>query len=207
MNESTPPTETPKPSSSSILGRLLMIPVAIGAFIIVFVAVQFITSEPDHHGSTRVRSDQRSLATAIETYKIDHGAYPMAVPITDSIGHFLHNKKELDKYLLESNASDVTTCFWGSETCSGLTTPIAYITSIFPDPFSTVNGLPFAYAASDNYWILYSAGPDSDYDIENPVELLARTETGYDISYALFPYTYDPTNGTDSNGDVWRIKQ
>lgn len=186
-----------------------MIPVAMGAFIIVFVAVQFITSEPDRPHGNRVRSDLRSLATAIETYKIDQGAYPIATPMEDDIKSLgnIDNQNELDEYLRKYNATGVTRIFSGSDTCNGITTPIAYVTSIFPDPFATLNGLPFAYASTPDNWIAYSAGPDSDYDIEDPVGLLIRSETDYDLVRALFPYTYDPTNGSVSNGDVWRVKQ
>jgi hypothetical protein len=74
---------------------------------------------------------------------------------------------------------------------SPLTTPIAYITSIPIDAFSRV--LPYEYET----WILEgelrfclvtSMGPDRDRD----------------SGYAGVSSMYDPTNGTVSNGDMYR---
>ncbi len=53
--------------------------------------------------------------------------------------------------------------------------------------------------------ILFSPGPDEDYDIRHPEEV-------YDSelkqpSPLLITFAYDATNGTKSSGDVFRVKQ
>lgn len=68
------------------------------------------------------------------------------------------------------------------------------------DPFGLSKSHPYAYYSAGDSWILYSAGPDKDYDID-PVN------DGDDVfdpaSLLLIMKTYDPTNGTVSDGDVW----
>ena len=64
--------------------------------------------------------------------------------------------------------------------------------------------MPFEYYPHGKGWIMISPGPDCKFDIDpakcydgnipQPSELLIRM-------------SYDPTNGTVSPGDVWRVKQ
>ena len=93
----------------------------------------------------------------------------------------------------------------GDAKLAGLTTPVSYLTSLFTDPFTPQGGWPFAYYRNESGWLLYSPGPDWDYDIRQP-------EVVYDPhqqvpSAALIALTYDPSNGTRSSGDIWRNKQ
>jgi hypothetical protein len=113
-----------------------------------------------------------------------------------------------------------------------LTTPISYITSFFTDPFADTKGAAFAYSPTPlgygTGWILWSYGPDVDenayqnatYPIGGDIKVDAPiagwtvqvAETYYNAggtvpSGDLLLLTYDPTNGTTSNGDVWRVKQ
>lgn len=68
-----------------------------------------------------------------------------------------------------------------------MTTPIAYITTIFNDPFNTSDTYRYLLDSGKNSWKLYSVGPDK---IDNEGEI-----------------TYDPTNGSVSEGDIVREKQ
>jgi len=52
-------------------------------------------------------------------------------------------------------------------------------------------------------WILISPGPDGQLDITDPRPTIAGGQI--DWEFALSRY-YDPTNGTLSRGDVWRVK-
>lgn len=107
-----------------------------------------------------------------------------------------------------------------------LTTPIGYITSYPADPFTDTKGGTFCYFANPNGWILWSPGPDTDEasgtNLGNVTAPGANVvETLYDVreaqpSAALIAgsagtppraFTYDPTNGTVSPGDVYRVKQ
>lgn len=55
-----------------------------------------------------------------------------------------------------------------------------------------------------NSWIVYSCGRDGDYDINPPEKYY---DPNSDKLLGLMSVTYDPTNGTDSSGDIWRVKQ
>ena len=75
-----------------------------------------------------------------------------------------------------------------------LTTPVAYINSIPTEPF--LPGLFYAYGDSDcanapdgAYWVVWSSGPDRDYQ---------------DVSWGGgVAIAYAPSNGVTSNGDIW----
>jgi len=101
---------------------------------------------------SRVRSDLRSMATALESYRVDHDTLP--------------------------------------DRLEQLSTPVAYLTSMFIDPFAPTDAPRperwFRSTFSEDYssFITYSVGPDGRDD-------KARIE-------------YDPTNGTESAGDLTR---
>jgi len=115
-----------------------------------------------------------------------------------------------------------------------LTTPVGYITALPSDPFADKKGVAFGYANGvDVGWIMWSYGPDTDeqfgsqldaefYDSEewkvddwakqtvynpfrsNPMPALLYwvSERNTDNETA---FTYDTTNGSVSDGDVWRF--
>lgn len=79
--------------------------------------------------------------------------------------------------------------------------------SALQDPFSSAKDRAFAYHTDGQRWLLYSAGPDKDYDIDAPNELVSFAVGSLTETIAK---TYDPTNGTASNGDIWlagRVKK
>ncbi len=53
-------------------------------------------------------------------------------------------------------------------------------------------------------WILQSVGTDADRDVPSLATLVA--ETDFNLKTSLLPYQYAPTNGTTSNGDIFRMK-
>ncbi len=135
---------------------------------------------------SRVKADQRSLATAIEAYRVDTNRYPMWEMRTDFA-------TQRPTFILPRTDRPV----------GSITTPIAYITSIPRDPFSAGREEWFSYYTSDNAWILISAGPDKDYDIV-PQEDFQQPRDSKALWNIIVDKTYDPTNGTMSNGDIWR---
>lgn len=214
----------------------LLIVVAIIAILAAIAVPNFLEAQTRSKVS-RVRSDQRSLATAIETYYVDNNEYPAATLEFDEM---------VDQQAYNTTPSNpgagVTFARRneGTNQLSTLTTPIAYITSYFPDPFADANGSTFRYFTDGRGWILGSWGPDVDqfstdgagdlfWDDDNittevplaAADRNARIETLYDAgvsqpSQLLLSFiedssntaaTYDPTNGTVSPGDVWRVKQ
>jgi type II secretion system protein G len=138
----------------------------------------------------RAKSDLRVIALALDAYHVDNNRYP-------------------ETYI---------TPRWQRFDC--LTTPIAYMTSVPRDPFEMANDLdnfvdwgprhyyykmgatplqtPHRYAMSSN-------GPDLDED-SIPIKMYPgfswEVFTGQDPDYNYM--IYDPTNGTVSDGDIWR---
>jgi prepilin-type N-terminal cleavage/methylation domain-containing protein len=202
----------------------LLIVVAIIAILAAIAVPNFLEAQTRSKVS-RVKADQRSLATAIEAYYVDNNSYP-ALAIGDG---------SADKSVKVTGASTqllLTPTFRvrrTNEYFMTLTTPVAYITSIFSDPFADTKGASFRYStpATAAGWIVWSFGPDTDEKDsiatragDTEYSLVAGTPAmGYitDSIYSaggrsnptpeLLNLTYDPTNGTTSNGDVYRIKQ
>jgi type II secretory pathway pseudopilin PulG len=146
---------------------------------------------------SRVRSDMRSLATAIEAYYIDNNDYPPStLDPTKAFRSLQSDGRRIPSF-------QITNPEYGGAI---LTTPIAYITWIPPDPFGDGEQIFGYHRAGDQRnqgWILFSRGPDGDFDLgwdaydpSNPESILILNKM----------YTYDPTNGTVSNGDIWRVK-
>lgn len=138
---------------------------------------------------SRVKSDLRTIAIAVEAYAVDFGTYPRDGNGTPYAG------------LLD------------------LTTPIRYISARFTDVLN--NGFKDGRSGSPvdvdrniekfyelgtgndngnqwpaNDWALASYGPDQDDD----THILGR----YPLTNEATPY--DPTNGTVSNGDIYRMR-
>lgn len=200
----------------------LLIVVAIIAILAAIAVPNFLEAQVRAKVS-RVRSDLRSLATALESYFIDNNAYP--VYTTAQMGTPNAN------FMLGTGASLLPTfrvrvSGAANEQYQTLTTPQAYITSYFTDPFALTRGLTFSYYTDTAGWIVWSLGPDSDENnggsvvasdlgpgrayetvynsaISQPsLTLIAFSNTGGGNAY-----TYDPTNGTTSEGDVYRVRQ
>jgi hypothetical protein len=161
-----------------------------------------------------VKSDMRSMGTAIEAYYVDQNACPAMAPLADY---------SLDRSRSERvGGGGLSTWYPGGPFVSGLTTPVAYLDTIRIDPYtndprprlfyrhrwftqSSDNGIaPFAYHADGGRWILFSCGPDRDYDVDPVADYITPPQVPSD---RLVMHTYDPTNGTASGGDVWRVKQ
>lgn len=83
--------------------------------------------------------------------------------------------------------------FFNGQIWALLTTPVNYISSIPQDPFG--GGLFYGYedrecanTTKSTHWLIFAAGPDSDHG-----DWIDRTAE-----------PYNPSNGTTSNGDIWR---
>jgi len=175
----------------------LLIVVAIIAILAAIAVPNFLEAQTRSKVS-RVKSDMRSCATALEAYYTDHNAY---IP---------------DGYqLIPPNSGWWTLNYM-------LTTPIAYISSLSAanDPFKVVDtpaarlfryinfkftyidraNLPSAYNSYSNIvgvWMMMSWGPDKLFGPTGDVEGRA---------WALV-VIYDSTNGTVSAGDIVRCQK
>ncbi len=159
--------------------------------------------DPVRAGVARARSEMRNLQHAIDAYQLEHGVYPA---YTFDRRQSLAPRRAAE---FEERYGRIPTFRAPGDTpLATLTSPVAYISSL---PQDNLLARPFRHS-SYAYWsdgggfILWSPGPDGEYAITAP-------ETVYDSSVPqrsallLSGYTWDPTNGTVSPGDVWRISQ
>lgn len=182
----------------------LLIVVAILAILAAVAVPNFLEAQARSKIS-REKNDMRSIATALESYMVDHGSYPPHGEILNG------NTDPSDPIFPAFNAGLGTIEFLSPL----VTTPVAYL-NVFPeDPFlvrrPTEMLRSYGYIQSEQmrdillsknipflteqagqlidthgYWRLYAAGPDGDKgDAKQSV-------------------VYDPTNGTFSNGDLVR---
>ncbi len=183
----------------------LLIVVAIIAILAAIAVPNFLEAQMRAKVS-RIKADQRSMVTAIESYMVDNNkCYP-------------------------TNRATGQTREWIN---SRLTTPVAYITSVFPDAFNIGNdptdssatnkadrvlvcwGFDFMESAdtggagktifnpypdiSDgtkmlkkDFYVVLSVGPNQQFDVNHP--------------WPTPVLQYDPTNGTVSSGDILRFR-
>jgi len=147
----------------------------------------------------RTHSDMRLLATAIEAYMVDANLYVACAT----------GEKSANAHCGADKASFGVSSFriWTTpgERFMQLTTPVAFLTALPTDPFADSKGAVFGYWNDREMgWILFSAGPDQQYEIDPAKDYDATKDNPLP---QLFLKTYDPTNGTTSRGDIWRVKQ
>jgi type II secretion system protein G len=193
----------------------LLIVVAIIAILAAIAVPNFLEAQMRAKVS-RTQTDMRTVAVAIESYKVDTNRYPAVVDNIQAA------------YSLPAGYDS------GTRT-QGMTTPVAYITSIPLDPFGAVlPNDPYTFGGTaniaDNYyyktkayaeleksgkskhdwfvsprndlvntddWVLLSKGPDKYY---------APPDAQFPVLHVDMPYLwgYDSTNGTVSLGNIIR---
>ena len=63
----------------------------------------------------------------------------------------------------------------------------------------------FNYYGTKKAWILWSAGPDFDYDLDHAfLKDTVKFGESEDV-FQMYDFFYDPTNGTLSNGDIYQL--
>lgn len=177
----------------------LLIVVAIIAILAAIAVPNFLEAQTRAKVS-RAKADMRTMATAMEAYRVDNNRYPWP---GDDAG--------------ERQTSAGGTEWFETRVDPSITTPIAYITSRLADPFRKKGGdenEDFHYSTKnyvfltegnttdiDDYfrdlarttnleYFLLSHGPDVDHDSPD----LGENPDGASL--------YDPTNGTVSSGDI-----
>lgn len=129
----------------------------------------------------RADAEIRYLKNSLESFFIDNNSYPFS-PASGFI----------------SEASvDV------NGRANFLTTPVSYIPSLPYDPFvGDGHEQSFRYYSDGKtYYMITSNGPDRDIDITR--EMVSSLDLSNQKSLSFF--RFDPTNGTESNGDVFTI--
>lgn len=145
----------------------------------------------------RVRNDMRSVGRALEAYFVDNKDYPACAKGDLGVNAFMLKKQAPERNIWTFRISK------GEGDAMSLTTPVAFMSSMPSDPFANYRGSSFGYYANDRGWIMWSCGPDSVYDIDPVKDYNVNTTNPLP---SLTMKTYDPTNGSVSRGDVWRIK-
>ncbi len=175
----------------------------------------------------RVQADQRSLATALESYAVDHNNYPVRHD-NWNIGTGYKAYPPLAAKIYDPSVPGARVGL------HVLTTPLGYITAIPRDVFnlpartlatptnreldaldywdptqvdiwlSLRKGSLTLLSGIGRGWALVSVGPDQYIGVNAagnpggyPPEPLTTQYTGY--------YVYDPTNGTISSGNIYRF--
>lgn len=202
----------------------LLIVVAIIAILAAIAVPNFLEAQTRSKVS-RAQADMRTLATAIEAYRVDNNNYPMGV--VDNVLAPMFNPANVQFTVI-----------------ARLTTPIAYITTYPEDAFQgdyrsnpildplglrrqydyrrtrfgqTQSGANTLFESATGYgiglnqtfdsWLLYSPGPDKEQNI-NTKRIRQGTIVvgGFGDPFSTWP-VYDPTNGTLSEGDIIRSPQ
>lgn len=148
---------------------------------------------------SRVRADQRSIATALEAYFVDCSRYPLWAEGEGGA----NADAPLDSDVFRLPTFRIWALHWEQKTFMTLTTPGAYLTQYPTDPFSDDLHATYVYYSDGQGWILISPGPDGVYDID-PLEDYISTLR--QPSPRLLEKCYDPTNGIKSGGDIYRVK-
>jgi prepilin-type N-terminal cleavage/methylation domain-containing protein len=206
----------------------LLIVVAIIAILAAIAVPNFLEAQT-RSKVARVKGDQRTITIALETYYLDQNAYPAqdssqggsnGVGIGANSGLPSGNCRIMPTFRIKQNSADQLMT---------LTTPVAYITSYFADPFADTKNATFMYSIAHygTGYMIWSYGPDGDESGGNPVYGGGDLDVqGPNTGWTWFPYisetvynpaaqvpvprlideTYDPSNGTASNGDVYRYK-
>jgi type II secretory pathway pseudopilin PulG len=175
--------------SFGIVGVIVVIMIPIIAIPAAIAIPNFMASKNQTIDSryliSRVYGEHQALQTALESYYIDYNCYPL--PDYDGQG----------KPIIPHT----------------LTTPIPYIAKLFHDPFKN-NGLGYYEYGCDTSttrrWIVTSYGPDTmDGNSGTPGGKTLDESKAWSNQLLGFPLehsdlSYDPTNGINSPGDIWR---
>ncbi len=176
----------------------LLIVVAIIAILAAIAVPNFIEAQTRAKVS-RVKSDLRTLATALESYYIDYGTYP---PDGDDTQFFN---------------------FDVMATLKVVTTPIAYAVALPFDPFNTDipndSALQILFPGDPPYTYVYNTfgnslginlaasgptPPDNNGSPDNYGLSSPGPSRSFDSAVGT-PILYDPSNGTISVGDIHRF--
>ncbi|MBX3730019.1 MAG: prepilin-type N-terminal cleavage/methylation domain-containing protein [Candidatus Sumerlaeia bacterium] len=180
----------------------LLIVVAIIAILAAIAVPNFLEAQTRAKVS-RVKADLRTIVTALESYAVDHNKFPFD-------GH-------------------PGQAHWGWVTSSTrLTTPIAYITSLLRDPFQDDTLQDTGLPGGHTHFLDHPERKNHTYDYGTAHwhGIFAGLSPGYVKNFGASPWKvgsagpdrrfheggshygmaefYDPSNGTVSDGDIYR---
>ena len=173
----------------------LLIVVAIISILALIAVPNFLEAQTRAKVS-RVKSDMRTETTALESYAADWNSYAVRRDLNNALPPVITKPQEMKV----------------------LTTPVAYISSLPVDIFNYTLIWPYNIFdywdpahTKDNYlqescgggWVLVSFGPDGSMGV-----FASGSPGGYppDKNPLTFLFPYDPTNGTTSQGNIYRFQ-
>jgi len=214
--------KTPFSSRAFTLIELLIV-VAIIAILAAIAVPNFLEAQVRSKVS-RARADMRSAATAIEAYAVDANKYPL-VRGADTVLFASLGGPRNPQDLISPPGTPIRS-FNEATLPLELTTPVAYITSTFKDPFKDEGAKRYSStgALQDAQIVVESDPTTRDFMYHNIQQYRAMTGYGFDdrdiAAYGAWRLTcigpdkefygsigrrvYDATNGTVSKGDIVR---
>ena len=144
-----------------------------------------------------VKAEMSTIVTGLESYYVDNNAY-----VFPSYGHATNGGC--------NSTFDMTNKAMSLDSMTrnqGLTTPVAYLSTMPRDIFSKNKAHWYGYMGWRNKWILTSYGPDTDSPPtwnEGDIEEVCHFPPNIYKPEELEQRAYNPTNGTVSNGDLYR---
>lgn len=179
-------------SKLSTLQKILLICVCLGVYAMIYLPSYLFAQIMGKVAETR--ENFNSSAIALEKYYGDYKIFPPAA--SPSI---FSSSPEFSFGIIPSV----------------LTTPVPFLEEFLEDIFGKKNEM-IRYGTDGKFWILISNGPDEKPDLFlNDMENLKYGGVDLNQGYGttsflsdiveLQPFTYDPTNGGKSTGDVWRV--
>jgi prepilin-type N-terminal cleavage/methylation domain-containing protein len=183
----------------------LLIVVAIIAILAAIAVPNFLEAQV-RSKNARAKTDMRSIIVALQAYQVDANRYPphhnASEPGWASIvanwgfqsefpGQTPDMKWKLDDALLPP--------FYGMQQWARVTTPVAYMTSVPYQAYS--HNVPYGYDRRQNddysvdYVSVFCGGPD----------MVNGDWCRWDCPPLYVAIGYDPSNGTKSMGDLWRL--
>ena len=210
---------TPRPTAFTLIELLIV--VAIIAILAAIAVPNFLEAQTRSKVS-RAKADMRSMATAVEAYSVDYNRAPVAAQWVARYNRF--NARVLGLTSPVAYITNVPVDIFREKEIGFPITPgelpvyeytdVATAVDLSPDPYPSFpsynlfvnpNVVDLYYTgrrgAGVTWWLL-TVGPDrkSDYQVynSNPITELAAPILGNQR-------TYDPSNGTLSDGDIVRV--
>jgi prepilin-type N-terminal cleavage/methylation domain-containing protein len=177
----------------------------------------------------RVQADLRSFAVAVESYQVDHN--DLAPRWNDENVNYATDEFQRNRGYYPAANTRIKDRF-GNLSMALFTTPVAYISTLIIDPFEENPEilpenrlLDYVHPISTREYVARGLAAKNGFDDDdlpiNGYSLLSIGPDGYfghsTIGYHDYPeepddidktwyYTYDPTNGTTSVGNIYRFQ-
>ncbi len=185
----------------------LLIVVAIIAILAAIAVPNFLEAQIRSKVS-RQQANMRTVATALESYSVDHNKYPPTTWNPTNGSWVLEERWKVFPGTLTTPISYVSSnapledIFRRAHNFdTELSYQIMYLPSVwYLPPYRSDDGTYWKQCRRYGLWVLRSAGPDTYY--QNHFDMKGDYDNGgWNLA------SYDPTNGTVSAGDIYRSQK